>query len=665
MIVGTAGHIDHGKTSLVKALTGVDTDRLHEEKARGISIELGWAYLHDDAHADAADADGATLGFVDVPGHERLLHTMLAGASGIDHELLLVAADDGVMPQTREHLAVLSLLGIDQGSLAITKIDRVDAARLQEVRTEIDALLQGSALAAAPRFAVSSVDSAAGDGIDALRRHLWAAARAFAQRARPQRDAHAAFRLAVDRAFSLPGVGTVVAGRVQSGQVRPGDELALLHDGESRSVRVRSLHANNRAADLARAGDRCALALPGLELAQVRRGDWLCTPAIALTATRIDVALTLWHDEAKPLRGGTTVHLHLGTADVMASVAPLDGDAIAPGQTALAQLVLREPIGAWHGERGVLRDASASRTIGGLRVLDPFAPSRLRRTPQRLATLAASALREPQARLAALLAASPLGLERGPLARALAWLPARLDAALAQIEGARLLDDAQAPAVIAQPHLQALQQRILDALAAFHAAQSDSVGPDARRLQRIVAPRAPQALWRAALQALQDDGSVLRNGAWLQLRAHAQALGEAQQASAQRIAPWLVPGEPMNFDPPWVRDIARDANLPEAQVRSTLAALARRGELHAVVKDLYYPAPTIERLAQIAREAGAATPGGLTAAAFRDATGLGRKRAIQLLEYFDRVGLLRRAGDAHVLRDAELHFADPSSGGDA
>jgi selenocysteine-specific elongation factor len=286
MIIGTAGHIDHGKTTLVRALTGVDTDRLPEEKRRGISIELGYAYLHA--------PDGVSLGFVDVPGHERLLHTMLAGATGIDHALLVVAADDGVMSQTREHLAVVALLGVRDATVAITKADRVDAARIAEVRAEVAALLAPTPFADAPMLAVSATT---GEGIETLRARLLDVARE-----EWTREDGLAFRLAVDRAFTLSGVGTVVTGTVFSGTVRIGDELRL-GPGE-RSVRVRGIHAQNQQAESAHAGQRCALALAGVTKDEAHRGDWVCTPAIALATDRIDVLLTLWPDEAKAARAG-------------------------------------------------------------------------------------------------------------------------------------------------------------------------------------------------------------------------------------------------------------------------------------------------------------------------------------------------------------------------
>ncbi|HEY0954681.1 MAG TPA: selenocysteine-specific translation elongation factor, partial [Roseateles sp.] len=325
MIVGTAGHIDHGKTTLVRALTGVDTDRLPEEKARGISIELGYAYLDVPEH-------GERIGFIDVPGHEKLVHTMLAGASGIAFALLLVAADDGVMPQTREHLAVLSLLGLTRGAVAITKADRADPARIDTLRGEIRALLAGTGLDAAP---ILTVSAHTGQGLAELRELLFDAAR----RMPPRATQGLAARLAVDRAFSLDGVGTVVTGTLHAGEIAVGDELTI----QGHRARVRSLHAQNQAVERARAGQRCAVALAGLAREQAPRGAWLTVPHVALATERLDARIHLWPGETRPLRSGTRVHLHLGAQSAMASLAVLDGEALEPGASARVQLVCHAP----------------------------------------------------------------------------------------------------------------------------------------------------------------------------------------------------------------------------------------------------------------------------------------------------------------------------------
>lgn len=626
MIVGTAGHIDHGKTTLVRALTGVDTDRLPEEKKRGISIELGYAFLEPPS--------GARIGFIDVPGHERLVHTMVAGASGIDFALLLVAADDGPMPQTREHLAVLSLLGLTRGAVVITKADRATPERVQAVREQTRALLAGTTLESAPVLAVSAHTGA---GIDDLRALLFVAAGAEQASAEAGSDSKA-LRLAIDRAFTLQGTGTVVTGTIHAGSVGVGDELAIV-PGTLRA-RVRSLHAQNQAVARAHAGQRCAVALAGLARDEVTRGQWLTAPAVALASERLDLRLTLWPGEAQALRSGTRVQAHLGAAHVNATVALLDSDALAPGATALAQLLLQAPVGAWHGERVLLRDAAASRTLAGGRVLDPLAPARYRRTPQRLAELSALGLPSAAERLTALLAVAPHGvdLKRFAAAQGLAHPPDHALPAPALVQDGLALGADQAH-TLAAAALAALQR--------FHDQQPDELGPDSARLRRLSAPRLPAPLWQGLLARLATEGQLVLHGAVVHLPSHGAQLSATEARIAQKVAPALVQA---GFQGAWARDLARDAAEPEPLVRTTLARLARRGELHQIVKDLYYPPDTLQRLAALARQVGAAHQGIVRAADFRDATDLGRKRAIQILEYFDRIGFTRRIGDEHRLR---------------
>ena len=632
MIVGTAGHIDHGKTTLVRALTGVDTDRLPEEKKRGISIELGYAFVDL--------PDGQRIGFIDVPGHERLVHTMLAGATGIDFALLLVAADDGVMPQTREHLAVLSLLGLQQGLVAVTKCDRAEPARVQAVLDEVAALLAPTPLAAAP---VLTVSAHTGQGVEALRQHLQQAAQAHTL----QRPLAAAFRMAIDRAFTLDGVGTVATGTVHAGTVNVGDELSLL-PGDHRA-RVRSLHAQNRVVQQAGAGQRCAVARAGVDKPQVERGQWLAAPGVATVTRRVDVALSLWHGEARPLRSGTSVHVHLGAATTMASVAVLDPPLLEPGQTGRVQLLLQQPLGAWWGDRVVLRDASATRTLAGGRVLDPGAPVRYRRTPQRLAELDALALPSAAQRLQALLAVAPQGvdLRRFAAAQGEASVPVPHDVLQAT--------DAHSAHALGRDQVALGRERALHMLAQFHASHPEELGPDAARLRRLALPRLPDPLWRALLAGLQADGLALVRGAFVHLPDHGARLSATEERLAQKVGPMLAEA---GFEGAWVRDLARDSGESEPLLRVTLARLAQRGELFQVVKDLYYPPATMATLTAIARQVAAAHEGEVVAASFRDATQLGRKRAIQLLEHFDRIGLLRRVGDVHRLRSDSLLFAE-------
>ena len=707
MMIGTAGHIDHGKTSLVRALTGTDTDRLPEEKKRGMSIELGYAFLapSDDGPAvgEGSVASAATAGqtkvvpafglprepiaLIDVPGHEKLLHTMISGATGIDFALLLVAADDGVMPQTREHLAVLSLLGIDRGVVAITKIDRVDEARVQEVTQQVTALLADTPLAHAPIIPVSATR---GDGVGELRQLLRAeAARldaahgadrtadphgsdspvraaAATEPAETTADttaalpAQAGFRLAIDRVFSLGGVGTVATGTVHAGRVQVGDVLQQLPDGPQ-ALRVRSLHAQNRSTDTAHAGQRCAINLAGIERDQLQRGHWLAQPGIASVSDRLDVELHLWHAEPRAIRSGTRVHVHLGTTASPAAVAVLDADTLAPGGTGLAQLVLPQPLAAWHGDRLILRDAAGQRIIGGGRVLDSRAPVRYRRTPQRLQLL--QALQRPtlRDRLAGLLEACEHGvdLRQWQQVFGLASVSA-FDASLQTLPHRRLAGDF----IIGEPAWQHLRRTVLDTLAAYHQNATDEIGPDAARLRRLARLRMDDAHWRLLLDALMKEGSVAQSGAFVHLPEHGSQLAARDETLLQRLTPHLMEAGAQGA---WVRDLAEHIGEPAANLRPAMARLARSGHLYQVVKDLYLDAATAARLAALVRQLALADKEPaesdsaevkrasnplpiLTVARFRDASGLGRKRAVQMLEFFDRIGLCRRVGDTHVLR---------------
>ncbi|KWH48286.1 selenocysteine-specific translation elongation factor [Burkholderia stagnalis] len=631
MIVGTAGHIDHGKTTLVRALTGVDTDRLKEEKARGISIELGYAYTPLD--------NGDVLGLIDVPGHEKLIHTMAAGACGIDFALLVIAADDGVMPQTREHLAILQLLGVTHGAIALTKCDRVDSARRAQVRDEIAAWLHDSTLADAPVFETRATD-ADDAGVAALKRHLGDAAIAW----RARRD-DGLFRLAVDRVFTLAGQGTVVTGTAFAGQSKAGDTLAIVRTGGA--ARVRSIHAQNRPVDVGHAGERCALNLAGVDKADVERGDTVADARLVATSPRIDVELTLLADAGLTLTHWAPLHVHLGTLHRVAHVALLDGESLAAGQRMRVQLVFDEPVFALPGDRFIVRNPQATRTVGGGRVLDPFGPVRKRRTPARRAWLDALAIWLDEGRLDALLGEAPLGIPRATLTHLTGFAPGALtlpDDALAIGQHGSAANDGW---VIARAHWRALQAKTVDTLRAYHERMPDEQGIDAARLRRMAAPLAGDALWRALVDALVEGGDAARSGPWLHLPSHTVNLDAREETLAQTLLPLIRAGR---FDPPWVRDLARETGAAEEAVRALLRKLARRGDVHQVVRDLFYHADVVRDLAMLVAQLVRAREGGLDAATFRDATGLGRKRAIQILEFFDRVGYTRFHRDLHLLR---------------
>ncbi|GAB5094567.1 selenocysteine-specific translation elongation factor [Caballeronia sp. HLA56] len=634
MIVGTAGHIDHGKTTLVRALSGVDTDRLKEEKARGISIELGYAYV--------PLGDGGVLGFIDVPGHEKLVHTMAAGACGIDFALVVIAADDGVMPQTREHLAILQLLGVKDGAVAVTKSDRVDAARLNEVHAEIAALLAGTALQDAPLFNINATrddDS----GVAALNAHLHDVAMHW----RARRD-DGFFRLAVDRVFTLAGQGTVATGTVFAGQTKVGDTLALApREGEA-PVRVRSIHAQNRASETGRAGERCALNLAGIEKDTLSRGDWILDARLARASERIDVELTLLADASPALTHWSPLHVHLGTMHRVAHIALLDGETLAAGQTARVQLVFDRPVCALPGDRFIVRNAQADKTVGGGRVLDPFAPARKRRTPQRHAWLDALTAMLDTGAIDELFAQSPYGLPRSLVEH----LAGRTLGSMTQPDGLRSIPIHDDALLISVARWDALHACLTDALAAFHERFADEQGPDTARLRRMAAPLAPEALWRALIDDAVTLGTIARSGPWLHLPSHTVTLDAAEDALARVVLSSIEEGR---FDPPWVRDLATTHGVPEDAVRRLLRKLSRRGDVFQVVRDLFYGRASIAALARLAAEHANAN-GAIGAAAFRDASALGRKRAIQVLEFFDRVGYTRFHRDLHLLRtDSRWH----------
>ncbi|MDE2599920.1 MAG: selenocysteine-specific translation elongation factor [Rhodocyclaceae bacterium] len=634
MIVGTAGHIDHGKTALVHALTGTDTDRLPEEKKRGITIELGYAFM--------PTPDGKQIGFIDMPGHEKLVKTMVAGASGIDYVLLLIAADDGIMPQTREHLTVLSLLNVRRGAAIVTKIDRVDDATLRARQQEVRALLDGAGLGFFPVLNVSAIR---GDGMAELRDLLLHEAQLPAR----TDEAQKAFRMGLDRVFTLNGIGTVVAGSIATGEVHVGDMLCLAHKADQ-TYRVRSLQVHGRAVESASAGQRCAVGLAGLERSAVERGQMLCDPAIARSTSRFDVWLEVAATEAEALRSGTLVHLHVGTQERMATVAALGQASIAPGQGAYAQLVLQQPIDIWQGDRFILRDASATRTVAGGRVLDVNGPARYRQTPQRLAYLETQCADDAASRLQGALAHAPFGLNKNDWLRGQGFREWPFDPASLREVAFGQGDEW----MIARAHLVDSENGIMRTLHEFHARYPEEIGPDLQRARRLAAPRMPMELWSQLIAHLLENGRMARRNGFLFLHEHGVQLAEAERVIGERVLPLLLDGD---FDPPWVRDVAAHTGLGESQIRHVLSRMAKGGDVFQVVKDLYYHPQTVQRLACIAREVGA-QDGSVTAAAFRDATALGRKRAIQILEFFDRIGFFRRSGDSHVLRSACTLFPE-------
>ena len=637
MIVATAGHIDHGKTALIKALTGVDADRLPEEKKRGITVDLGFAYTRD--------AAGRSLGFVDVPGHEKLVRTMLAGATGVDFVILAVAADDGIMPQTREHLAILDLLGIRRGVVALTKIDKVEPGRVGAVTAEVHALLAGSGLAEA---AILPLSAHSGDGMPALSEALAQAAEDMAAEETGARENGGRFRLAIDRAFTLAGTGLVVTGTVHAGRVAPGDRLLLAPRG--REIRVRGLRAQNEAAEAGAAGQRCALNISGprVEKADIARGDWIVDPALAAPTSRADVRLRVLPTEARALRHWTPVHVHIGSADISGRVVLLEGGALAPGESALGQLVLDQPTMALQGDRFVLRDQSAQRTIGGGRVVDPRPPLRNTRRPERLAFLRAFDVPDHGAALDTLPDAAPDGLDLDHFAGARNVDPARLDALLTAREIVRVPAGGRALG-FAAARWTALRDDVLAALAAHAAAHPDSFGATVAEVGRAVPPpRRPAAA--AALDALIADGAVARFGQLVHLAGHTVTLSLEEENLWNEVAAVLRPAA---LDPPRLSAIAERLRLTEEEIKPLLEKLARMGELRRASKVYFILPDVVAELAVHAHACAQAHPEGiLTVGQFREATGISRHATMPVLEFFDRLGFTRRHQDGRRIRVA-------------
>lgn len=620
MIIGTAGHIDHGKTTLVKALTGVDTDRLPEEKARGITLDLGYAY-----------SDDGLLGYVDVPGHEKLVHTMLAGATGIDFLLLVVAADDGPMPQTREHLAIATLLGIKRAAIALTKIDAVSPERQAAAREDVGALLTSYSVTQAPIFPVAS---SRGEGVAALHEHLLAVAHSLGEA-----QAQGGFRLAIDRVFTLTGIGLVVTGTAFSGRIAVGDTVVVTPPGLS--ARVRSLHVQNQAAKNGRAGQRMAINLAGdLEKADLARGMWVVTPRLHRPVQRFHCQVR----GLEPLRHWLPVHVHLGAADVTGRLALLEGDSLAPDLTCLAEIILDKPVGVLAHDRFILRDQSATRSLGGGRVLDIFPPTRHKRAPERLAMLRLLAEDDPAVALRSALEGEAAGVDLDRYAAnrnldtaALPW----------QDSGLIVVEEAGRHIGFTAANWQRLAERLLAALAAEHERAPEMIGVERDRLRRLTLPTLSRAAFDHLVTDLQADGRIAQSGGWLHQPEHRATLGAADVDLWQIVRPLL---DTASCQPPRVRDLARVTGIAEEKVRGLMKRVARVGLVYPVALDHYFTAEAVARLAAHI-DTLVEDQGVVRAAALRDVIGGGRKVAIHILEFFDRVGYTRRVRDAHVRRE--------------
>jgi len=632
MIIATAGHVDHGKTSLVRALTGIDTDRLPEEKARGLTIDLGFAYV--------PLPDGRLFGFVDVPGHQRFIKNMLAGVGNVDHALLVVAADDGVMPQTVEHVEILDLLGVAQATIAITKIDKVGADRSEEVEEEIRALLGHTRIAVEDVFHTSVHTH---EGMAALRARIAALAQAHVAPPPAGR-----FRLAVDRAFILHGVGVVATGSVHAGVARAGETVTIAPAGTP--ARLRGLRIHDRDVSSVQAGDRCAIHLSGVALDDLRRGVWIAAGPNHATQ-RIEVELRLFGRE-RPLRHWAPAHLHIGAEDLTCRVALLAAKAVQPGETALAALHLDRPIAAWTMQKFILRDQSAQRTLGGGVVLDPLPPAyplstlpRLRGRVGRGMRLARlDALRAPDAAtaFARMLAASLRGFDFDAFTQS-CNLTAPECEALAAAHPVKICHDGNAKIILRTDHWNALRNQIIEVLNAHHGKHPELLGFNETRIHAALRPVVAKALLRRAIVELCEAGILGRSGVIIHVFGHRAQPTPAEAAFWKRVEPALAAS---GVRPPRVRELVDMIGVALDRLESFLARAEQLGWVHRVAENRYFLPVTLRELERIAEHVAAEDADGTFAAAdFNRASGIGRNLTIKVLEYFDRIGTTQRDGD--------------------
>ncbi len=637
MIVATAGHIDHGKSTLVKALSGVDTDRLPEEKSRGISIDLGFAYL--------ALPQTPLIGFVDVPGHERFVRNMLAGVCGIDYVMLVVAADDGVMPQTIEHLSIVQLLGIEAGVAVLTKTDRVSAERVREVRQELQALLQSVKLT---DVEIVECSVFAQQGVSELRERLGQASR---ETRRTEVEGRS-FRFAIDRSFSIVGSGTVVTGTVFNHQVQVGERLILTPSGAS--VRVRGIHQNNAAVTQAQAGERCALNLVGISAQDCGRGDWVVAPALHAPTSRVDVSLAVLSTESPALLHWTEVHLHLGTTEVIARVAIERGGSIQPGTTGHARLILNKPIACLNGDRFIVRDQAAQRTLGGGVVLDPFAPARVRDKALRQTELAAFAQPDPALALRALLDChSETGVDLGHFARSFNLTDSAVTEMLANLNATLI---AKAPNyALLKVSVQKLGARVATSLQQHHRAQPQAAGLSLKDLRKQSAPNMKVGVFVAFVRAIAPEQKIILTGTVAALAVHRSSANAADQMLWQKIQPALAAMGPKGLT---AAELAQAAGLKTLVVNDMLYRKVKQGDLYRVSSERFYLRANFIHFATLARHLASTSPTQtFIAAQFRDQAGVNRMLAIEILEVLDRLGVTQRVGDTRkLLKPLEVVF---------
>lgn len=631
IIIGTAGHVDHGKTALIRALTGIETDRHPEERERGMSIDLGFAHL--------TLPSGIVAGIVDVPGHERFVHNMLAGASEVDMVLFVVAADEGVMPQTVEHLQILQLLNAKRGIIVITKRDLVDDDWLALVKEDVAEKVKGTFLEGAPMVAVSSVT---GEGLDELLQLMDEIAQDV-----PPKDTNRPFRLPIDDTFVKAGFGTIVRGAIFSGTVKVGDEVEILPKGIV--TRVRSLHTYGKPVEVAVAGQRAAMNLSGIEREVIERGDVVTQVGAMLVTDRVDVRLkllpqsALHHSVSVPtLRHGSPVRFHLGTAERIGRIFFFDRDEAELGEETLAEIRLEEPIACAWGDLFVVRTYSPMVTIGGGQVIEPIPPQRKRRKVlseiQRLEKKAAG----EREYIAALINENPAGISLREIAQRLFAINEQVRKVVDSLvsSGEAILLDNQV--VVNSDFVNRLCDEIVAQLQRYHAERPLRHGMPKEQLRVVVG--APAEIFEQLLQKFVQSGEIVVDRELVRLPSHEIRLTDEHKEWAQRMERKV---RAAGFSPPELDELL--AEFPDRdQASDLLALLVEQGKLVRIAEFVFHP-EVIERAKQVARQL-CEKHGSFTASQFREAVNTTRKYAIPLLEFLDHIGVTVRKGDVRVLR---------------
>ncbi|MCY4356568.1 MAG: selenocysteine-specific translation elongation factor [Gammaproteobacteria bacterium] len=634
LILATAGHVDHGKTSVVRHLTGVDTDTLAEERARGLTINPGYAYYH---FTNPQSTDGIiTLGFVDVPGHADFIPNMLAGVGNVEHALLVVACDDGVMPQTVEHLDILQLLGVNEVIVVLSKTDRADSERILQTRQEVDNLLSRDGFAPPHYFEVSNLSAG---GIPELKQFLQDKALNSASSSLLGQDHHT--RFVIDRSFSVKGIGTVVTGTLKHGQLPSSEPLVLSSTGEA--VRVRGLRVDQQDIESLMPGQRAAINI-NVSLDQVKKGDWLLGKASHRPCYRVDVELRLL-EGIQPLKSSAQYHLYHGAAHHVVNLRALDC------QLGLYQVRSLIPLQVHHGDRFVLRDPGASNTLGGGQIIDIFVPRKGRANEMRLTELQCKQHPAAEA-FERLLRVSPLGFDITKFA---------VNFNLNTVAMRRLTDEVRdtstiltlrgidSSRILSSATLEILNQHILEAIASFHRDSPSVTGISGPELNKATDFQGSPLLLGAILEELVKRGLLKRTGTLLHLPDHQASLGEEEEKFLARIHPILKHAGRI---PPRTRELVEITNIPLGQLERILRQSSKSGLVTRVAANRHFLPETLAELAELSEELAQAgdNEDGFTVIQFRDASGIGRNLCIEILEYFDSIGFTRREDNARFIR---------------